>query len=111
MKDNSQITTLSVEGNTDNEGEPKFDNKKLSQDRAQSVVDYLAKEGVDKGRLQAMGYGSSNPLAPNDTAANKALNRRVEFHVLGWNGQSVQKDTSAAPAPKAATTAPPPAAH
>jgi outer membrane protein OmpA-like peptidoglycan-associated protein len=116
MKDNSSITTLSVEGNTDNEGEPKFDNKKLSQDRAQAVCDYLATKGIDKGRLQAMGYGSSNPLAPNDTAANKALNRRVEFHVLGFNGQPVQKDTSASspPSPGAAPNVkanPPAAAH
>ncbi|HEX8791628.1 MAG TPA: OmpA family protein, partial [Polyangiaceae bacterium] len=96
LKDNPSITTLSVEGNTDNEGEPKFDNKALSQARAQAVVDALAKAGVDKGRLQAIGYGSSNPVAPNDTPANKALNRRVEFHVLGFNGQPVAKDTSGA---------------
>jgi len=104
MTQNSQITTLSVEGNTDNQGEPKFDNKALSQARAQSVVDYLGTKGVDKGRLQAVGYGSSNPLAPNDTPANMALNRRVEFHVLGFNGQPVAKDTSSTPATKPITT-------
>jgi OOP family OmpA-OmpF porin len=94
MKDNASISTLSVEGNTDNAGEPKFDNTALSQSRAQAVVDFLASKGIDKGRLQAKGYGSSNPLAPNDTPAHMALNRRVEFHVLSFNGQPVPKDSS-----------------
>ena len=58
---------------------------------------------------QAIGYGSSNPVAPNDTAANKALNRRVEFHVLGFNGQPVPKDTSGAGGMKTMSTAPAPA--
>jgi len=95
LKDNPTITSLSVEGNTDNAGEPAFDNKGLSQGRAQAVVDYLVSQGIDKGRLTAVGNGSSNPLVPNDTPAHMALNRRVEFHVLGFNGQSVPK---AAPA-------------
>jgi outer membrane protein OmpA-like peptidoglycan-associated protein len=97
LKDNPNITTLSVEGNTDNAGEPKFDNKALSQGRAQAVVDYLTAQGIDKGRLQAVGNGSSNPLAPNDTPAHMALNRRVEFHVLGFNGQAVPKETAVVP--------------
>ena len=113
MKDNPAVTTLSVEGNTDNAGEPKFDNVALSKARAQSVVDYLSAQGVDKGRLQAQGYGSQNPLAQNDTPAHMAVNRRVEFHVLGFNGQPVTKDPSA-PVPVSAAAAkaaaPPPAA-
>jgi outer membrane protein OmpA-like peptidoglycan-associated protein len=103
LNDNPSVTTLSVEGNTDNAGDANA-NQTLSQARAQAVVDYLASKGVDKGRLQAVGNGQNNPIAPNDTPAHMALNRRVEFHVLGFNGQPVPKDTSApagaaAPAP------------
>jgi OOP family OmpA-OmpF porin len=100
LKGNGDITTLSVEGNTDNAGEPAFDNKKLSQDRAQAVVDWLVKGGIDQGRLQAVGNGSANPLVPNDTPAHKAQNRRVEFHVLGWKGQPIPKEPPAPPPAK-----------
>jgi OOP family OmpA-OmpF porin len=93
MKDNPEITRLSVEGNTDNEGENTgFDNAKLSQQRAQSVVDWLTKSGVDSKRLSALGNGSKSPLAPNDTPDHMAQNRRVEFHVREFNGQSVANE-------------------
>jgi OOP family OmpA-OmpF porin len=106
LKDNPSITSLSVEGNTDNAGENKgFDNTKLSQDRAQSVVDYIVKQGIDKTRLAAVGNGSKNPLAPNDTPEHMAGNRRVEFHVRGYNGQPVATDSSSGAA-AAATPAP-----
>jgi OmpA-OmpF porin, OOP family len=107
LKDNPSITTLSVEGNTDNAGEDKgFDNTKLSQDRAQSVVDYMVKQGIDKGRLTPVGNGSKNPLAANDTAEHKAVNRRVEFHVRSYNGQAVTADAPAAAGAAAAAPAP-----
>jgi OOP family OmpA-OmpF porin len=107
LKDNTEITKLSVEGNTDNEGEDKgYDNAKLSKDRAQAVVDYLTKNGVDAKRLVAVGLGSKNPLKPNDNAADKALNRRVEFHVREFNGEPVAADEggSGAAAAAAATS-------
>jgi outer membrane protein OmpA-like peptidoglycan-associated protein len=90
LKDNPEVTKLSIEGNTDNEGEAKgFDNEKLSAQRAQSVVDWLSKSGVDTKRLAARGNGSKNPLAPNDTPEHMAENRRVEFHVREFGGQAV----------------------
>ena len=92
LRNNPQITTLSIEGNTDNAGEPKFDNTKLSQDRAAAVLAYLVDNGVDKGRLGAVGYGSTHPLVPNDSPVHMALNRRVEFHILGLNGKAVPKE-------------------
>jgi OOP family OmpA-OmpF porin len=98
LKNNRDITTLSVEGNTDNAGEPKFDNTKLSQDRAQAVVDWLVKQGIDKGRLAPVGIGSAHPLAPNDSPAHMAENRRVEFHVLGWKGHAIAKEPPPPPA-------------
>jgi outer membrane protein OmpA-like peptidoglycan-associated protein len=56
-------------------------NQQLSIERAQSVVAYLVKAGVDAARLQAVGYGASQPVAPNDTGENMAKNRRIEFTV------------------------------
>jgi OOP family OmpA-OmpF porin len=105
LKDNTEVTKLSVEGNTDNEGEDKgFDNVKLSKDRSQAVVDYLTKNGVDAKRLNAIGLGSKNPLKPNDSAANKATNRRVEFHVREFNGEPVSSDDSSASTAAAAAS-------
>jgi hypothetical protein len=90
MKDNPEITRLSIEGNTDNEGENKgFDNVKLSQQRAQSVIEWLTKNGIEGKRLAPVGNGSKNPLAPNDTPDHMAENRRVEFHVREFSGQAV----------------------
>ena len=111
LKDNPEIGKLSVEGNTDNEGEAKgFDNNKLSQQRAQSVIDWLTKNGVDAKRLSAVGNGSKNPLAANDTPEHMAENRRVEFHVREFGGQPVTPDANgvqaaSAPAPAASAAA------
>ncbi|HZU84609.1 MAG TPA: OmpA family protein [Polyangiaceae bacterium] len=106
LKDNPEITKLSIEGNTDNEGESKgFDNVKLSQQRAQSVVEWLTKQGVDTKRLAAIGNGSKNPLAANDTPEHMAENRRVEFHVREFNGQSVPPEEGAGAQAAAATPA------
>jgi len=71
-----------VGGYTDNIGKEDY-NVKLSERRAKSVKDYLVKNGkVDAGRLLTVGYGPANPIAPNDTKANQARNRRVEFKKL-----------------------------
>ncbi|MCO6500453.1 MAG: OmpA family protein [Vicingus serpentipes] len=58
-------------------------NQQLSQRRAQSVVDYLIKNGISKDRLVAKGYGEEKPIATNDTEEGRQLNRRTEFKVLG----------------------------
>jgi outer membrane protein OmpA-like peptidoglycan-associated protein len=71
---------ISVEGHTDAEGTDER-NQRLSNRRAQSVVDYLAKAGVAASRLSAVGHGATQPIAPNDTAQNRAKNRRIEFEV------------------------------
>lgn len=70
--------SLEVQGHTDNVGAAAL-NMKLSQQRADSVKEYLQKKGIAGDRLVAKGYGMTQPLVPNDTAANKALNRRVQF--------------------------------
>ena len=71
---------IEIEGHTDVEGTPER-NKNLSERRAQAVVDYLVGTGIAAQRLRAVGYGETRPIAPNDTAANRAKNRRIEFTV------------------------------
>jgi OOP family OmpA-OmpF porin len=71
---------IEIEGHTDAEGTPER-NKRLSERRARSVVDYLTKAGVPVDRLTSVGYGETRPVAPNDTIENRAKNRRIEFAV------------------------------
>jgi OOP family OmpA-OmpF porin len=71
---------IEVAGHTDGDGEDGF-NQALSQQRAQAVVDYLVKAGLPASRFTAVGYGSTQPVAGNDTDEGKAQNRRIEFLV------------------------------
>ncbi|MBI2968619.1 MAG: OmpA family protein [Bacteroidetes bacterium] len=80
LNDNPTLT-LELSGHTDNVGSD-ADNLKLSQDRAQSVVNYLVEKSIKQSRLTAKGYGETAPLATNDTDESMALNRRVEFKIL-----------------------------
>jgi len=77
---------LRVEGHTDDLriSSPQFpSNWELSTARAISVVGYLEGHGISRDRLSVAGYGEFHPLAPNDSAERRALNRRVEIVVLG----------------------------
>ena len=66
-----------VDGYTDSTGDDKY-NLDLSKRRAQSVADYVKSQGVDLGnRFVLNGYGEAHPVASNDTAEGRALNRRV----------------------------------
>ena len=67
-----------VQGHTDNTGNA-ASNLKLSQKRAQAVVDRMVKLGVPKERLTAVGKGQDEPIADNDTEEGRAQNRRVVF--------------------------------
>jgi OOP family OmpA-OmpF porin len=71
---------IEVAGHTDGDGEDGF-NQALSEKRAQTVVDYLVKAGLPASRFTAVGYGSTQPVAGNDTDQGKAQNRRIEFLV------------------------------
>jgi outer membrane protein OmpA-like peptidoglycan-associated protein len=71
---------IEVAGHTDIEGHPD-NNQRLSERRAQAVVDFLVEAGVPTARIHAAGYGFSRPLVPNTTDENKARNRRIEFSV------------------------------
>ncbi len=71
-----------IGGHTDNVGKDDY-NIKLSERRAASVKNWLVKSGkVDAKRLQTVGYGPKQPIVPNDTPANRGVNRRVEFKKL-----------------------------
>ena len=71
---------IEVSGHASSEGSAES-NQQLSVRRAQSVVAYLVKAGVESTRLQPVGYGATRPVAPNDTDENMAKNRRIEFTV------------------------------
>jgi outer membrane protein OmpA-like peptidoglycan-associated protein len=77
---------IQIEGHTDSQGNSAY-NKKLSQQRAEAVVAYLVKKGVDRARLTAMGFGQEQPIADNKTKAGRAQNRRVVFTVIGDDGK------------------------
>lgn len=74
-------TFLSIEGHTDNTGAASY-NQRLSERRAMSVKGYLASQSIDSARLYTSGFGETRPLITNNSASNRALNRRVEIQVV-----------------------------
>lgn len=78
-----QFPKMKVEiiGHTDNVGSDEI-NQKMSQDRAQSVADYLITIGVPKKRLSTKGLGKEQPVATNETDEGRQKNRRTEFKIL-----------------------------
>lgn len=87
MEANSEII-VEIQSHTDSKGSESY-NIKLSQSRAESVVNYLVSKGISSSRLKAKGYGESKPLAPNDkpdgsdNPEGRALNRRTDFKIIG----------------------------
>jgi outer membrane protein OmpA-like peptidoglycan-associated protein len=81
LKAHPEIKKISIEGHTDNQGKADY-NRKLSGQRAESVVKWLAAKGIDKGRLEAKGFGPDKPIDTNDNEAGRKNNRRVEFNIL-----------------------------
>ena len=74
--DDVPFATALIEGHTDSVGTEEY-NLKLSDRRAKSVFDYLTSRGVDPARMSSIGYGESKPIADNETAEGRQLNRRV----------------------------------
>lgn len=71
-----------IEGHTDWDG-PDAYNKKLGKDRSKAVLEHMVKFGmIERKRLEAISYGESKPVVPNDTADNRLLNRRVVFRIF-----------------------------
>jgi OOP family OmpA-OmpF porin len=73
---------VEVQGYTDDRGSDAA-NQTLSEARAKAVADYLVSKGVDAGRLTAVGFGETKPIAPNDTDAGRSQNRRVTLKFTG----------------------------
>ena len=87
--------TLQIEGYTDSVGSDEF-NQQLSEQRAGSVRDFLAQEGVPASSITAKGFGKAEPVASNDTPEGRQRNRRVEIVV---NGDSIGGSTTLAQQP------------
>ncbi len=81
LKENSNIS-IEIGGHTDSRGRDSL-NKKISQERASSIMDYLVSQGVDKTKLTAIGYGEEYPIAKDDENGLSEANRRVEFIIIG----------------------------
>ena len=71
---------LRLSGHTDDVGGEEY-NRVLSQNRVDQVKEYLINKGIDRNRLEAIGYGKQKPIASNNTVIGKALNRRVELEL------------------------------
>ncbi|MCK9182251.1 MAG: OmpA family protein [Fibrobacteraceae bacterium] len=71
---------VEIEGHTSSEGGEDY-NQKLSEERAQSVRNYMIQKGIDGSRITAVGYGYSRPKASNDTEEGRKQNRRIEVRV------------------------------
>jgi outer membrane protein OmpA-like peptidoglycan-associated protein len=69
-----------IEGHTDTSG-PKAFNQKLSENRANSVKEYLISSGINADRMSTIGFGEDKPTVSNDTRKGRITNRRVEFKV------------------------------
>jgi len=82
------ITTLRVEGHTDNSG-VESNNQKLSEQRAFAICKWLVENGIDCKRLIAVGFGSTKPIASNDDPIGKAQNRRIEFIPAALRGKAI----------------------
>lgn len=77
LKENESITIL-IQGHTDDEGDAQK-NLELSERRAKGVMNFLIQNGISKSRLEAQGYGQTQPKAPNTSSENKRMNRRTDF--------------------------------
>ncbi len=77
---------VSIEGHTDNQGDARA-NQKLSLKRAEAVRDFLTAAGMNGGRLKALGYGEVRPIASNDYARGRTMNRRIDVVIQAkkWN--------------------------
>ena len=83
-------SSVSVIGHTDSIG-PESYNQKLSERRANSVANYLAGHGMNRGTMQVSGRGETQPVASNKTKAGRAQNRRVDIRVTGQRKVRVRK--------------------
>jgi outer membrane protein OmpA-like peptidoglycan-associated protein/tetratricopeptide (TPR) repeat protein len=77
----NKTVRIQITGHTDNVGSNTY-NQNLSQRRAESVKDYLLSKGINENRMLSVGMGDKEPIKPNDTPENRALNRRITITIL-----------------------------
>ena len=119
VAEHPEYTHISVEGHADERGAEDF-NRKLSDDRARSVLEFMVKQGIQRDRLSSQGFGSSRPLVDSKNEYAWLLNRRVEFTVTrqmhqggssttatGVNVPTENNVQKAIPAPGPSDVAPP----
>jgi outer membrane protein OmpA-like peptidoglycan-associated protein len=93
VAEHPEYTHVSVEGHADERGPEDF-NKKLSEDRARSVMEFMIKQGIARERLSSQGFGASRPLVDKKNEYAWLLNRRVEFTVTRQMRQGGSSTTS-----------------
>jgi outer membrane protein OmpA-like peptidoglycan-associated protein len=98
LTNHPEIKKIRIEGHTDSQGSDSV-NKKLSQDRAEAVANYLSKQGISADRLEPIGFGEEKPIADNLTKAGRAENRRVEFNIVSEPNGAPAAPATPAPAP------------
>ena len=103
---NPCLKQIEIQGHTDNSGS-KDHNKVLSDQRANSVREWLLAHSIEPGRLIAQGYGQERPISPNVTPAGKERNRRVQFMIKDQDKNCGKASTGGA---STGGTRPPPAA-
>ena len=75
------MINVTIEGHTDSIGTSEY-NLALGERRANAVRDYLTKRGIAAGRMKTVSFGEERPIATNDTAAGRAMNRRAHLVVV-----------------------------
>ena len=81
LKGENKNVYLEIQGYTDSSGDTAV-NERIGQQRAEAVRRYLSQQGVPLSRISTISYGEANPVAPNNTRAGRAQNRRVVIQVL-----------------------------
>jgi outer membrane protein OmpA-like peptidoglycan-associated protein len=81
LKDNPDVL-VEISGHTDNQGSVAH-NTALSENRAKSVKEHLVKAGIPVTAIKTAGYASTKPIGDNNTAAGRAMNRRIEMKIIG----------------------------
>ena len=84
---------IEIHGHTDSRGNDSY-NQNLSENRTKSVFEYLVENGIDSERMKYIGYGEKKPIADNNVAEGRQLNRRVEFVVTSIDAENTTIEQS-----------------
>lgn len=88
LEDKTYITLLRIEGHSDQQGQAAV-SQTLTEKRALAVARWLVAHGIDCKRLIAVGFGSTKPVAANDSPAGRAQNRRIEIAMAELRGKAI----------------------